>query len=204
TKVCPTCSRSFARVDRNPMSPENWRRRVYCSRSCAAVGRQAARAPVLDEVFEEYLADNPETGCLDWTGTHTAAGYGQIRIGGRRVYAHRYAFARAHGRIPRGLFVLHRCDRPSCVHEGHLFLGTALTNAQDCVSKGRNSRGSAHPGAKLTEAIVLKGREAGISPAEFARQTGVSRGVAAKALGGATWRHVGMPGPATGITCAAV
>jgi hypothetical protein len=41
------------------------------------------------------------------------------------------------GEIPKGLFVLHRCDNRKCVR--HLFLGTQLDNVRDCIAKGRKT-----------------------------------------------------------------
>ena len=40
--------------------------------------------------------------CLIWTGGTTANGYGQFRINGRAVRAHRYAYEREHGPMPVG------------------------------------------------------------------------------------------------------
>ena len=88
-------------------------------------------------------------GCLEWQGRRTRQGYGQITVAGESVYAHRVAWERAHGPIPKGMCVLHHCDNPPCGEtdpseaypEGHLFLGTRATNAADMVAKGRHNNG---------------------------------------------------------------
>lgn len=61
------------------------------------------------------------------------------------------------GRIPRGFYVLHHCDNPSCVNPKHLFLGTQTDNMQDMMSKGRKTYvfGEANGAAKLTKEQAL-------------------------------------------------
>lgn len=57
-------------------------------------------------------------------------------------------------RLDDSLFVLHKCDNPSCVRPDHLFNGTHLDNMRDCKRKGRNKHfsgaGERNPRAKLT------------------------------------------------------
>lgn len=96
------------------------------------------------ERFESKI--NKTDGCWQWTGGLNNNG-GGLRYGifqvfrGRQwksVYAHRYSWESYFGPIPKGLFVCHHCDNPSCVNIHHLFLGTALDNAKDASSKGRS------------------------------------------------------------------
>jgi hypothetical protein len=58
--------------------------------------------------------------------------------------AHRFAYQTWVQSIPAGMFVLHRCDNPSCIRPEHLFLGTALDNAED---RDRKKRGKFNPRA---------------------------------------------------------
>lgn len=75
--------------------------------------------------------------CWLWVGHVAAGGYGYFRRRGKIVRAHRHAWESAHGPVPPGLYVCHRCDNRRCVRPDHLFLGTALDNARDMRSKGR-------------------------------------------------------------------
>lgn len=78
-----------------------------------------------------------EDACWQWLARKHEGGYGDFRLGGGHVRAHRFSYELAHGAIPKGMFVLHRCDNPGCVNPSHLFLGTFEDNSSDMVSKGR-------------------------------------------------------------------
>ncbi len=73
------------------------------------------------------------SGCWEWTGGF-GSNYGVMNLGAahgkRSVYAHRVAFAIAHGDIPPGLIILHSCGG-RCVNPAHLRAGTHKENAQD-------------------------------------------------------------------------
>jgi len=77
--------------------------------------------------------------CWLWQGAVTGSqGYGQFR--GKSHHpemAHRVSWELAHGPLPDGKWVLHRCDVPRCVRPDHLYLGTPWDNAQDSREAGR-------------------------------------------------------------------
>lgn len=77
--------------------------------------------------------------CWEWIGeVNRTDGYGrfcpQYRL---NSLAHRVSWMFVNGPIPRGLFVLHKCDNRSCVRPEHLFLGDAGANYYDALGKGR-------------------------------------------------------------------
>jgi hypothetical protein len=156
--------------------------------------------------------------CHVWTAaTTTSGGYGEFHMRGAPVRAHRFAYMLAHGPIPDGLHVLHRCDNPPCVNVEHLWLGTQSDNAADAVRKGRhahqrhpesyrgdrnwkrrlpekNPRGERSGTAKLTEATVREIRTAyaagSASMEKLRAQYGVSKSLIHKIVHHHIWTHV--------------
>jgi hypothetical protein len=131
--------------------------------------------------FEAHVdrSGGPEA-CHIWTLGKDKNGYGEFKVSRVKYRAHRLAWELANGPIGDGLWVLHRCDNPSCVNPGHLFLGTNVENSADRDRKGRQFtprgerhgshthpecvvRGDRHPGSKLTYAKAKLIREMHLS-----------------------------------------
>ena len=102
-------------------------------------------------------------GCWLWLAACDREGYGKIfdKQTQKTVGAHRHAWAVAHGPIPNGLCVLHRCDIPACVNPDHLFLGTRLDNARDRAAKGRNPVPKGSKRSVELSMSVSRGKQAG-------------------------------------------
>lgn len=99
------------------------------------------------------------------------------------------------GEIPKGLYVLHRCDNRSCVNPAHLFLGTNDENMADMVSKGRARKGESHPNAKLTINQVIEIKKlslTGMRKIDIARKLGIRRKNVSNVVLGCVWRHVNI------------
>lgn len=137
------------------------------------------------------IADN---GCLEWSGSSDQKGYGQLRISGKLIKAHRYAWMRKHGKIPSKALVLHQCDNPKCVNVDHLFLGTHKDNVDDMDAKGRrvNSqlKGEKCHAAKITDADVILIRADDRRQVDIAADFGISQAVVSKIKLKQAWAHV--------------
>lgn len=79
--------------------------------------------------------------CWNWTDGLFSNGYGQFRMGKKKVRAHRAMYDLMHGSIPEGKCVLHCCDNPKCCNPAHLLLGSDKDNAVDRQMKGRGASG---------------------------------------------------------------
>lgn len=75
--------------------------------------------------------------CWNWQGAKKPKGYGNVRINGKYLLAHRVSWELVNFPIPEGFFVCHACDNPSCCNPSHLLLGNARANFTDMVCKGR-------------------------------------------------------------------
>lgn len=103
------------------------------SKSCGCLQREQWEPK---KRFSGKYKINAETGCWEWVSTFSK-GYGQIRMSGKYLYAHRVAYELFKGPITDGLLVCHKCDNPRCVNPEHLFLGTHRDNVVDSINKGR-------------------------------------------------------------------
>lgn len=74
--------------------------------------------PTFRERFEAKITRTAS--CWLWTGAKNSAGYGQIREGGKLLYAHRVAYELHVAQIPEGMVIDHLCRTPACVNPRHL------------------------------------------------------------------------------------
>lgn len=92
--------------------------------------------PTVRERLLSKLVIDP-SGCLLWTGTVTAAGYGQISVDGRQEYVHRVMWETFEAPIPDGLTLDHvarrGCHHKHCASIAHLEPVTQRENAYRAV-----------------------------------------------------------------------
>lgn len=157
---------------------------------------RSIRGRSVRERFEEKFVKG--AGCWEWLGSKVS-GYGQLMVNNRPLRAHRLAYEYAHGPIPKGMFICHTCDNPSCVNPAHLFAGTHVENMADCVKKGRakspnkGTRGEKNPESKLTAEEVSEIRRLAAVPrsnARVGRQFGITGTHVARICKRESWSHV--------------
>jgi hypothetical protein len=154
-------------------------------------------API-EERFWRFIVKNES--CWSWLG-NKASGYGRLAIGKKTegyFLAHRFSWE-LHNKqkIPKGMFVMHKCDNPECTNPDHLTLGTPKENTQDMIAKGRKktvaSVGLKNGKALLNEEKVRLIRQSNLPHTEIAKQLGVSAGCVRGVRIGRTWSHVPFP-----------
>lgn len=178
TKVCETCGKIF-KYYRNGHHV-----RVVCSMRC--------RDPKTAEERFYDMTDRSSGECWKWMGFIGPDGYGRIRVNGRNVRAPRFAYMMAHGAIPPGLVVRHRCHNPACVNPAHLLIGTNADNSADMTRAQRQARGESNGSAKLTSDQVIAIRGDHRSLRVLALKYGVGRSTIRRARTQSHWKHVGQ------------
>lgn len=135
-----------------------------------------------------------KTRCHLWTGFCNKAGYGRYRYKGEYKLVHRMIFELKHGKLPKSVCVLHRCDNPPCLRDEHLFKGSKKMNTKDCVSKQRNARGSSHGCSKLSDKDIKRIRKYWRSNnyyrKELAAMFGVHKATIGKIIHRRAWTHL--------------
>ncbi len=150
--------------------------------------------------FMRFVVKHDGDGCWLWTG-HTADGYGRFYTAEANITqpgkAHRFAYTSWIGPIPRGQYVLHRCDVRACVRPDHLFLGTHADNMHDMAVKGRANRpnkvGEECVSSRLSNESVRQVRallQLGITHKWIGDAFGVSRPTVSMISKGRTWQRV--------------
>jgi len=102
---------------------------------------------------------NEKTNCWEWQKGKDKDGYGQIAYKGKNERSHRASYIEFVGEIPERMYVLHKCDNPSCCNPDHLFLGTPQDNMDDKIRKGRDAKGEKQGNSKLTRKKVVEIRK---------------------------------------------
>lgn len=142
--------------------------------------------------------------CWPWIAGTNNLGYGKMGITvaprhTKLILAHRLAFTLVYGTIPKGegyqgTVIRHSCDNPLCCNPFHLDSGSQKDNVDDTVRRKRHTIGERNGCAKLTEAQVLKIREAyangGISQRSLAEEYGVIQQAIQHIVARKGWKHI--------------
>ena len=136
--------------------------------------------------------------CWEWQGARNDRGYGLVCLGDMTIRAHRISYVMAFGGIAPDKIICHTCDNPQCVNPLHLYEGTALDNARDCVLRDRHS--SKHQKKRRThipdadiEQIRIRYASGDASQKELAEEYEVGRSTVQRIVQGKI--HQSAPGP---------
>lgn len=83
--------------------------------------------------------------CWEWHGCRHPVGHGRFNQGkDGHIYAHRFSYRLAHGSLPNGLVIHHKCFNPPCVNPKHL---EAITHGDNLKA---GPRGPAYEKSRIT------------------------------------------------------
>lgn len=117
-------------------------------------------------------------------------GYGATSPKGKYKLVHRVAWEVANGPIPKGMFVLHRCDVRTCINPDHLFLGTHKDNMRDMQQKRRAAAGDRNGSAKLKPDMVREIRASDLTHKVLSEKYGVAMATISFIKTRRIWRHI--------------
>lgn len=164
------------------------------------------KIPVIERFFKRFTISKNENECWLWTGGKDRDGYGQINssrekgVARKCLRAHRISYEHFIGEIPKGYFVCHTCDNPSCVNPKHLWAGSVNDNNKDAIKKGRDKsyasnplKGEANSQAKLTANKVReirKLKKEGVTTLEISKIFNIHVAHVNAVCRKATWKHI--------------
>lgn len=133
----------------------------------------------------EYEGDE----CLLWPYSVDSSGYGQARIAGVNMTAHRAVCIQAHGEPPfEGAQAAHyKCGNSRCVTKAHLRWSTVTVNHDDKRRHGTMTQGERHPRARFTEEQILAIATSDLGPTELGKIHNCDKAVIYSIRSGRTW-----------------
>jgi hypothetical protein len=140
---------------------------------------KAGALPPLPAQGPLYLED-PATGCWIWQGAPNSEGYGRLKVGGKRVYAHRWMYEQHRGLLPEGLTLDHLCRVRLCCNPAHLEAVTLAENKRRGESlNAKNARkGECVNGHPFTEANTYRRPDTGARQCRACKRVRDQRGAA--------------------------
>ena len=137
-----------------------------------------------------------ENGCWLWQAGRTKGRQGRqygkhFTDDKKTVSSHRFSYSNFVDKIPKGMFVCHKCDVPLCVNPEHLFLGTHKDNMRNMVNKKRQhiAYGGKMHTSKLTDLQAREILDSDKSILELCNEYNVSRITIVRILKRETYRN---------------
>lgn len=94
----------------------------------------------LESRFWGKVNKHTPNGCWEWGGSKTD-GYGDIKVNGKTVKAHRVAYELSVGPIPDGKHLDHVCHNRACVNPAHIRVATNTQNSRNRLLGSSNTSG---------------------------------------------------------------
>ncbi len=186
--ICLNCNKEFFFFP-------SMRPGTFCDKKCEIIYRKnpQTRLETSKNYFFSHVIKNKNK-CWEWTGP-LRKGYGAMAYFRRSIGAHKFSWLISNGNIPEGLFVLHKCDTPTCTNPSHLWLGTPKENMEDMIQKKRDKKlkGTEIKNSKLTEDKVQEIKRMlreEKTPQEIVNHFNISLSSIYDIKDGRTWKHV--------------
>lgn len=134
-----------------PGCPGLWHARGWCNvhyerwrrHGDPAGGRRNFDRTDAERFFQKVEFDF-SSGCWPWQA-QIVSGYGRFRFNGRQQPAHRWAYLKFVGPIPKGLVLDHLCRNRSCVNPAHLEAVTPAENVARGLRRKKTHCPAGHP-----------------------------------------------------------
>jgi len=140
------------------------------------------------------IYENLDNGCWEYCGYIGSSGYGKISDKGKNLLTHRVSYELHIGKIPDGLFVLHKCDNRICLNPDHLWAGTLKENTADMHNKKRNKNPQAENShlSKFTNEQVIDIFNDPGKTLHIAKRYGVCKCTITDIRKGRTWKSLNL------------
>lgn len=130
--------------------------------------------------------------CLPWPFERTWKGYGRVKVGGKRLAAHRVICEKVHGPSPSSLHeAAHSCGKGhlGCVNPNHVRWLTRQENMLEKNEHGTMARGAKNGNASMSEntARQVKKLLGTMTQQKIADRLGVTRSAVRDIKIGRTW-----------------
>lgn len=91
----------------------------------------------IDDRFWGKVDKKGPDNCWDWTASFANSGYGRFNYSATEYYAHRVAWILTNKQpIPKGMWILHKCNNKKCCNPNHIYMGTPADNERDARESG--------------------------------------------------------------------